>query len=508
MRLERPCRAPRATAWVGVSVSGVPEAWKPYLPSRPEPASWPARSGVGTTGPAAALHARDPRSGNADDLGGSTSTVAGARARIEPADDVVDSRACARAGVDVVRRRSGGGAVLLVPGPVVWFDVIVPPVGARCWRPDDVRGVDVWLGALVAANARDCLAGLTDRLTVHDGRDGPTPWSATVCFAGLGPGEVCSTAASSSASASGARGRRPLPGAWHRRRPGALPALLLRRIPPPARGAPAGRRHLDARRRPPSPTLPAALLRAEDVSSRGSRRARRPTPRCGAHRWSAPCCGDVRPPRSVQVADRRDACGGRAARAAREPTRFSVGEWGRWLTKGGRGKNGDSGATPRASRRGRRPREPERRRIEGRGNVFVGEHDRSSTSNGGSALPSAFRDELGEHCYVTLGADGCVTVLGRRVLPGPGRRCSNRSGAASSSRDRNGLRASAVPCGDRQAGPDHPRRAARGHAGINSGGQVMVARALDWLEIWRPDAYRRATRPAHPRPGRVRQDED
>lgn len=32
MRLERPCRAPRATAWVVVSVSGIPETWRPYLP--------------------------------------------------------------------------------------------------------------------------------------------------------------------------------------------------------------------------------------------------------------------------------------------------------------------------------------------------------------------------------------------------------------------------------------------------------------------------------------------
>ncbi|NND74404.1 MAG: HNH endonuclease [Ilumatobacter sp.] len=32
MRLARPCRAPRATAWVVVSVSGIPDNWRPYLP--------------------------------------------------------------------------------------------------------------------------------------------------------------------------------------------------------------------------------------------------------------------------------------------------------------------------------------------------------------------------------------------------------------------------------------------------------------------------------------------
>lgn len=32
MRLARPCRAPLSTAWVVVSVSGVPESWRAYLP--------------------------------------------------------------------------------------------------------------------------------------------------------------------------------------------------------------------------------------------------------------------------------------------------------------------------------------------------------------------------------------------------------------------------------------------------------------------------------------------
>ena len=37
----------------------------------------------------------------------------------------VDLEACAGAGVEVVRRRSGGGAVLVEPGSVVWVDVLV-----------------------------------------------------------------------------------------------------------------------------------------------------------------------------------------------------------------------------------------------------------------------------------------------------------------------------------------------------------------------------------------------
>ena len=38
----------------------------------------------------------------------------------------IDLDACRRLGVDVVRRRSGGGAVLLAPGSCTWVDVVVP----------------------------------------------------------------------------------------------------------------------------------------------------------------------------------------------------------------------------------------------------------------------------------------------------------------------------------------------------------------------------------------------
>jgi len=100
---------------------------------------------------------------------------------------VVDAEACRRAGVDVVRRRSGGGAVLLVPGEVTWIDVIVP-VGTQGWS-DDVHGPMVWLGRHLA----DVIAALVDPATdvvVHEGAMRTTPWSKLVCFDGVGAGEV------------------------------------------------------------------------------------------------------------------------------------------------------------------------------------------------------------------------------------------------------------------------------------------------------------------------------
>lgn len=84
-------------------------------------------------------------------------------------------------GLDVVRRRSGGGAVLLDPAAVVWVDVVVP-AGDPLWSEDVGRAFlwlgDVWVAAVGGGAVR------------HDGPLCRTPFSDRVCFAGLGPGEV------------------------------------------------------------------------------------------------------------------------------------------------------------------------------------------------------------------------------------------------------------------------------------------------------------------------------
>jgi lipoate-protein ligase A len=88
-------------------------------------------------------------------------------------------------GLDVVTRRSGGGAVLLEPGAVLWVDVILP-ASDPLWV-DDVGRAAHWLGAVWADALAACgVAGAV----VHEGPMVRTEWSALVCFAGLGPGEV------------------------------------------------------------------------------------------------------------------------------------------------------------------------------------------------------------------------------------------------------------------------------------------------------------------------------
>jgi lipoate-protein ligase A len=98
-------------------------------------------------------------------------------------ESVVDVPATAAAGVEVTRRRSGGGAVLVGPD-TLWLDVVVPAADPL-WD-GDVRRSFHWLGEAWAAALHR--VGVTGE--VHKGGMVEGPWSRLVCFAGLGPGEV------------------------------------------------------------------------------------------------------------------------------------------------------------------------------------------------------------------------------------------------------------------------------------------------------------------------------
>ncbi|MBI2708303.1 MAG: hypothetical protein HYX34_01210 [Actinobacteria bacterium] len=99
-------------------------------------------------------------------------------------ESVVDRSAARAAGVEVVRRRTGGGAVLLEPGGALWVDVVVPR-GDALWD-DDVSRSSHWLGGAWV----EALAELGVPALVHRGGLCTTDWSRLVCFGGLGPGEV------------------------------------------------------------------------------------------------------------------------------------------------------------------------------------------------------------------------------------------------------------------------------------------------------------------------------
>ncbi len=100
-------------------------------------------------------------------------------------DDVLDIGACRERGIEVARRRSGGGIVIVGPGRVVWLDVVMPR-GHVLWS-DDVSVAGRWLADAWARGLAEL--GVTD-LERHDGAMVRTRWSSLVCFDGRGPGEL------------------------------------------------------------------------------------------------------------------------------------------------------------------------------------------------------------------------------------------------------------------------------------------------------------------------------
>lgn len=102
------------------------------------------------------------------------------------ASEVVDSERAAARGFDVVRRRSGGGVVVLARSEHVWIDVTVPR-GHRLWD-EDVQRATWWLGdvwcAVLAAAKND------SGWSVHREKLVASAPERVVCFASVGPGEV------------------------------------------------------------------------------------------------------------------------------------------------------------------------------------------------------------------------------------------------------------------------------------------------------------------------------
>lgn len=96
--------------------------------------------------------------------------------------------ACASANVEIVRRRSGGAMVFLVPGKQVWLDVVIPK-GDRLWI-DDVGRASWWLGDVWLATIESLAPGRNISAHVHRQDLVRGEYGDLVCFSGAGPGEV------------------------------------------------------------------------------------------------------------------------------------------------------------------------------------------------------------------------------------------------------------------------------------------------------------------------------
>ncbi len=99
--------------------------------------------------------------------------------------DILNNEWVSNGGYDVVKRRSGGGVVIIEPATSVWVDVVIAP-DHHLWL-DDVGQAFLWVGQ-AWARALQAL-GLSD-LQVHDGPATDPELGRLLCFGSLGYGEV------------------------------------------------------------------------------------------------------------------------------------------------------------------------------------------------------------------------------------------------------------------------------------------------------------------------------
>lgn len=97
--------------------------------------------------------------------------------------DDVDTTTAAALGLDIVRRRSGGGAVYVHPTESVWIDVTISK-DDPLWV-DDVTESMLWLGDAFVRAVAPWVDARVHRGAFDAGTDG-----RAVCFSSTSPGEV------------------------------------------------------------------------------------------------------------------------------------------------------------------------------------------------------------------------------------------------------------------------------------------------------------------------------
>lgn len=97
--------------------------------------------------------------------------------------DDIDANVAHDAGINVVRRRSGGGAVWVHPHDSVWIDITIPRTDPL-WT-DDVTTSMLWLGEVFHRALSPWVTTDVHTGAYESGVDGKS-----VCFASVSPGEV------------------------------------------------------------------------------------------------------------------------------------------------------------------------------------------------------------------------------------------------------------------------------------------------------------------------------
>ncbi len=123
--------------------------------------------------------------------------------------------------------------------------------------------------------------------------------------------------------------------------------------------------------------------------------------------------------------------------------------------------------------------------------MFVGVYERQLDERGRVALPSSYRGELGDHCYLFFGDDGCVSVRSVESFDEQAAELVAKAKRGEVSRNRvRAFSSSATQATIDKQGRITLDARLRQHAGIEPHAAVVVLGYLDQIEIWDPEAYR------------------
>jgi len=124
--------------------------------------------------------------------------------------------------------------------------------------------------------------------------------------------------------------------------------------------------------------------------------------------------------------------------------------------------------------------------------MLVGVHERQLDEKGRLALPSPFRTDLDERCYLVLGEDRCINVYSRDAFEATARDIADRvrQGELPMSRQR-AIAHSAAPVTIDKQGRITLGDDLRQYARLPLGAKVVIAGNIDWAEVWSLENYER-----------------
>jgi len=122
--------------------------------------------------------------------------------------------------------------------------------------------------------------------------------------------------------------------------------------------------------------------------------------------------------------------------------------------------------------------------------MFVGFHERQLDDKGRLALPSAFRADVGDACYLVYGEERCIDVFPRDEFEDMAREMMRqvRAKEISLTRQRAFAHSATLVTLDKQGRITLDERL-RSYAHLAPSSKVIVSGNLDRAEVWSADLY-------------------